>query len=186
MSKNALILHGTDATPGHNWFVWLKIELEQLGYEVWLPQLPHSDRPSTKVYNEFLLSNNDFKFGEETIIIGHSSGAVEVLSILENLDSKVQAVFLVSAFKDWLGWESLNDLFVPKLNFGNIKGKADEIIFIHSDNDPYCPLSHPTYLAEQVDGKLVVMQGQGHFNTEVSNKYKRFPELLDIIQKYTS
>ena len=91
---------------------------------------------------------------------------------------------MVSAFKDWLGWESLNDLFVPKLNFNNIKGKAENLVFIHSDNDPYCPIEHPEYLANKVEGELIIKTGQGHFNTEQSNDYKRFPELLDIIKTY--
>lgn len=186
MAKNALILHGTDATPAHNWFVWLRDELETRGYEVWLPQLPHSEKPSTKIYNEFIFSNKEFQFGDDTILIGHSSGAVEILSLLENLDTKVKAAFMVSAFKDWLGWESLSDLFVPPFNFENIKGKASELIFIHSDNDPYCPLAHATYLSEQVKGRLIVKPSQGHFNTEISNKYKQFPELLEIIEKYAN
>jgi uncharacterized protein len=182
--KNALILHGTDASPAHNWFTWLKNELEKLNYDVWLPQLPNSERPSTKIYNAFLLSNEDFRFTTDTIIIGHSSGAVEALSLLEHLDSKIKAAHLVSAFKNWLGWESLNDLFVPPLEFEKIKGKANNIVFIHSDNDPYCPIEHPKYLAEQVNGEVIIKPGQGHFNTELGNQYKQFPELLEIIQRY--
>jgi two-component system response regulator HydG len=92
--KQALILHGTDATPASNWFAWLKVQLEQDGYAVWLPQLPNSDKPNAKTYNQFLLANQDFEFNNETIIIGHSSGAVEVLSLLQHLpeDKKVKAV----------------------------------------------------------------------------------------------
>lgn len=82
--KQALILHGTDATPQSNWFIWLKGKLEKDGYKVWLPQLPNSDTPNTKVYTDFLLSEPDFTFDDETIIIGHSSGAVEVLHLLQN------------------------------------------------------------------------------------------------------
>jgi predicted alpha/beta hydrolase family esterase len=182
--KNALILHGTDASPAHNWFLWLKNQLEADGYEVWLPQLPNSEQPNTNTYNNFILSNKRFEFDEETIIVGHSSGAVEALSLLEHVDAKINAVFLVSAFKDWLGWESLNDLFVPPLDFQKIRGKAEHFIFIHSDNDPYCPLEHPKYLSEQVGGELIIKPGQGHFNTEMGNQYRQFPELLEIIERY--
>jgi predicted alpha/beta hydrolase family esterase len=104
--------------------------------------------------------------------------------LLEHVDAKINAVFLVSAFKDWLGWESLNDLFVPPLDFQKIRGKAEHFIFIHSDNDPYCPLEHPKYLSEQVGGELIIKPGQGHFNTEMGNQYRQFPELLEIIERY--
>lgn len=183
--KQALILHGTDATPAHNWFIWMKQCLEERGYVVWLPQLPNSSKPSTEVYNNFLFSNPDFSFDEDTIIIGHSSGAVEILSLLQNLPSeqKIQAAFLVSAFKDWLGWETLSDLFIESLDFENIKQKAERIVFIHSDNDPHCPIEHPQYLASKLNAELIIKEGQGHFNTEISPKYSEFPELLKIIEK---
>lgn len=181
--KTALILHGTDASPAKNWFLWLKSELEKLGYTVWLPQLPNSDKPSTDAYNTFLMSNTEFAFSEETIVIGHSSGAVEILSLLQHLPDhkKIKAAFLVSAFKDWLGWEALTDLFVESLDFEVIKQKSDKFILIHSDNDPYCPIDHPKYLAGKLDAELIIKPGQGHFNTENSNDYKKFPDLLDII-----
>jgi predicted alpha/beta hydrolase family esterase len=64
---------------------------------------------------------------DETIIIGHSSGAVEVLSLLQHLpeDKKVKAVFLVSAFRDDLGWDALTDLFTEPFDFEIIRTKAD-------------------------------------------------------------
>lgn len=37
--RNALILHGTNNTPGDNWYPWLESELTRRGYEVWNPLL---------------------------------------------------------------------------------------------------------------------------------------------------
>ena len=152
---------------------------------MWLPQLPNSDKPNTETYNKFLLSNPDFDFNEETIIIGHSSGAVEALSLLQHLpdNAKVKAVFLVSAFKDDLGWDALTGLFTEPFDLEKVKAKAEKFVFIHSDNDPYVPLEHAQYLAEQVGTELIVKSGQGHFNTELSEQYKAFPELLELIEK---
>lgn len=183
--KQALILHGTDATPANNWFTWLKEQLEQGSYKVWLPQLPNSDKPNTETYNKFLLSNPDFEFDEETIIVGHSSGAVEALSLLQHLpdNAKIKAAFLVSAFRDDLGWDALTGLFTEPFDFEKIKTKAEKFVFLHSDNDPYVPLGHAHYLAERVGGELIVKPGQGHFNTELSEKYKSFPELLELIRR---
>ena len=92
MVKNALILHGTDADHTHNWFPWLQKELETLGYELWVPNLPSADHPNIKRYNQFLLNYRgpsgtspiNWKFDEESIIIGHSSGAVEILGLLND------------------------------------------------------------------------------------------------------
>ena len=183
--SQALILHGTDATPANNWFTWLKEQLEQDGYKVWLPQLPNSDKPNAETYNKLLLSNLDFDFNEETIIVGHSSGAVESLSLLQHLpdNTKVKEVFLVSAFKDDLGWDALTGLFTEPFDFEKIKTKAGKFVFLHSDNDPYVPLEQAQYLAEQVGGELIVKLGQGHFNIELSEQYKAFPELLELIKK---
>src|SRR4051812_40577268 len=115
----ALILHGTDASPEANWFRWLESVMTSAGYGVWLPQLPNSAQPNTKTYNEFLLNNPDFKFNEQTILVGHSSGAVEILSLLQNLPESrsVGDVHLVSAFKDNLEWDALDGLFIEPFDY---------------------------------------------------------------------
>ena len=156
------------------------------GYQVWLPQLPGSDRPNAEKYTDFLLANENFKFDEETILIGHSSGAVEILHLLQNLPkgSKVAGAVLVSAFRDNLDWDILEGLFTTPFDFEKIKSHCAKFVFVHSDNDPYCPLAHAEYLSEQTGGDLLVYEGQGHFNTEASPYYKHFPELLEIIDSF--
>lgn len=150
--KNALILHGTNGSSSENWFPWLKGELEQRGYTVWLPDLPHAEKPNIETYNKFILSNKDWEFNEESIIIGHSSGAVEILGLLAVLseDIQVNKCFLVGSFINDLGWDSLKELFLKPFDFNTIKKHAKEFIFIHSDNDPYCPLDHAQYLTEKL------------------------------------
>lgn len=77
--RNALILHGTLGSPTGNWFQWLKTELEKKGLEVWLPQLPHAEQPSLKEWADFVHTNCPFEINEETLIVGHSSGAILAL-----------------------------------------------------------------------------------------------------------
>lgn len=178
-----LILHGTDATPNSNWFMWLKGVLIGKGHQVWLPQLPNSDKPSVTTYNAFLLSNPKFVFDKDTVIIGHSSGAVEALSLLQHLPkgTTIKAAILVSAFKDNLTWTSLDGLFTEPFDFKLIKENCPSFTFVYSDNDQYVPAEHAEYLAKETGGKLVKFEDQGHFNTEVGPQYKKFPQLLDII-----
>jgi predicted alpha/beta hydrolase family esterase/HD superfamily phosphodiesterase len=181
--KKALILHGTNATPQSNWFSWLSDELNKLGYDVWLPQLPDADKPNVHTYNNFLLNNPDFVIDSDTILVGHSSGAVEILSLLQNVPNKtiVSDVYLVSAFTDNLGWDVLDGMFLEQYNYEVIKEKARSFTLFHSDNDPYVPLEQAKYIAEKLGGTLFVKPGQGHFNLENSPKYKEFPELLELI-----
>jgi predicted alpha/beta hydrolase family esterase len=43
-------------------------------------------------------------------------------------------------------------------------------------------LEDAKYLAEKLDGRLVIEPGQGHFNLETGTQYRRFPLLLRLIE----
>lgn len=185
--KNALILHGTDNNSQGNWYPWLKDELIKLNYNVWVPDLPKANKPNIDNYNNYIFANKDWQFNNDSILIGHSSGAVAILYLLQNLPDniKIKNCFLVSAFKDNLNWDALNELFLKPFDFEKIKKHANKFIFIHSDNDPYVPLEHAKFLSEKLDGKLIILEGQKHFNLEMGEQYKQFPKLLKIIKENT-
>lgn len=182
--KNALILHGTGGNSQENWFNWLRVELEKKGWSVWVPDLPQADTPNIDRYNEFLFANKDWQFTEETVLIGHSSGAVAILGLLQALPEnvKVDTCYFVGAFRDDLGWEALKQLFTSPFDLDLIKTKAKRFYFIHSDNDPYCPLEHAAFLSEKLDGHLLIKKGQKHFSVGTFGEtYRKFPFLLNLI-----
>lgn len=181
--KKAIILHGTLGNSRGNWFQWLKLKLEDSGMEVWAPDLPKPDSPSLVEWSDFVIDNSPFSIDEDTALIGHSAGAVAVLIVAQKLHSRVGQVVSVSAFKDndYLKWEPNNRLFDIEFDFLKMKQNCKDFLFIHSNDDPYCPLGHAEYLAKKTGGKLKVIPGQGHFNLENSKKYREFPELLDIL-----
>lgn len=183
--KNALILHGTDATSQDNWFAWLGKELERLNWNVWIPDLPEANKPSVKRYNTFLKSQKEFdSIDNETVMIGHSSGAVAILGFLQTLpkDIVVKQIILVGVFKNDLGWDALKELFDDPFDFEMIKTHVKEITLIHSDNDPYIPLDQAEYLADQLDGELIILKGQKHFSASMDPKYTKFPFLLELLK----
>lgn len=98
--KNALILHGTDNNSQNNWFQWLKGQLQEKGFSVLVPNLPNAHRPNPKIYNRFLLDSG-FDFNSESILVGHSSGAVAILSLLQHLPDNaiINSVYLVGSFR---------------------------------------------------------------------------------------
>lgn len=185
--KRAVILHGTNGNHTENWFPWLKSELEKLGYEVWVPDLPGAEKPDMERYKKFLLEQEwDFT---DNVVIGHSSGAVAILGLLEALpeNTQIDAAILVGAFTERLAtepsWEMLRGLFGRPFNFDAIKQKARQFIFVHSDDDPYCPLEQAKELHQKLGGEFILMHGCGHFSAKLDPRFSQFPELLDIIKK---
>lgn len=100
--KDVLILHGAGNNSQGNWLPWLKVELEKKGYKVWSPDLPNSDTPVLKGWLDTIFSNKEWEFNEESIIVGHSSGATLTLRVLENLPegAKINKAILVAGFID--------------------------------------------------------------------------------------
>lgn len=134
------------------------------------------------IYNKFLLPSWDYN--SETILIGHSSGAVEILSLLENLPEGIiiNKAILVAGFVDNLKWDALNGLFIHPFNWRKIKSKCNKFVLIHSDNDPYVPLEHGKILQKNLDADLIVEEGQKHFSVgSFGDKYKEFPLLLKLL-----
>lgn len=179
--KNALILHGTYGHSKENWFPWLEKELNARGYRVWVPDLPQADHPSIPVWNAFV--RNQWTFDEESIIIGHSSGAVAVLGILQELldKTRIDKGILVAGFTTDLDWDPLRDLFTYQFDWKTIKTRAGQFVLFHSDDDPYVPLWHGEKLKKLLDAQLIVMKGQKHFSVSTDPNYTTFPELLEKI-----
>ena len=176
-----VILHGTSADHTKNWFPWLKLQLENLGHDVWVPDLPGADKPQIPKYNEFLLES-DWDF-TDNLVIGHSSGAVETLALLEALPEnvRIKTAVLVGVFRGDLGWESLHGMN-KDINMPKVKQKAGKFIVVHSDDDPYCPLEGARWVADQLNASLKIFHGMGHFSESLDPRFNQFPDLLEIIK----
>ena len=97
---------------------------------------------------------------------------------------KINTVYSIASFKEDLKVEGVHheELFLISFDFEKMKSKAEDIVFIHSNDDPYCPLEGAEWLTEQTDGELRILPGQKHFSTfTAGDAYKKFPKLLDII-----
>lgn len=178
--KNALILHGTNADSSANWFKWLAGELEKNDYKTWVPDLPNAKKPNMKDYLEFL-HESDFEFNRDTIIIGHSSGAVAATQLTSEVSAKIQKLVLVGTFTDSLGRKELEGLFEEKINYKGARQRSRKVIVMHSDDDPNVPLQQAKQAAQKLQARLIIKNGEGHFNTDHDKKYTEFPELLEVI-----
>ncbi len=181
-NRTAFIFHGTGSNPGQHWFRWLKEELEERGFEVFVPEFPTMDGQSLENWLEVFEEYED-EINEDSIMIGHSTGAVFVLDLLDIKDFEIEAAFLVAGFVGPLGLEKfdpLNESFAERdFNWENIRESCGEFYIFHSDNDPYVSLEKAEELEEKLDAELEVIEGGKHLNQDAG--YEEFPELLDTV-----
>lgn len=179
--KNATILHGTGSHPNSFWHPWLKENLENLGYEVWLPQLPNTEHPTLKEQLLFVLNNG--KFDKETVLVGHSSGCPLILSILENINIKINKSILIAGFTNPLSKDP-EPMVQSTYNWNKIKNNCSKFIFINSDNDPWgCNDQQGRIMFDKLGGIQIIRHGDGHMGSDTFNQpYKNFPLLLGLIK----
>ena len=182
--KNAIILHGSGGTPNSFWHPAIKTFLEKQGYEVWVPQLPElkPDIPELKIQLPYVLKNG--KFNENTVIVAHSAGCPLTLSILENIDIKINKVILVAGFAEPLAENDNSGLILQeRYNWDKIKQNVGSIYFINSDNDPWgCDDKQGEHMFRHLGGTLIIRHGEGHMGSDKFNQpYKQFPLLEKLL-----
>lgn len=182
--KRVVILHGTLGSPEGNWFRWLEHELLDRGFEVWLPALPYAEQPSLSWWSRFVWENRPFELDQDTLVIGHSSGAILALILAQQSSVRLGATVAVSVFYDnSLGWEPNAKLFDVPFDWQAIRAHAGPMLCIHSDNDPYVPLGQAQFVADACGAEMLLIPGQGHFNLEQSPDYVAFPRLMRLLQE---
>lgn len=180
--KRAVILHGTNSGPEKNWFPWLKNFLEAKGYEVWVPHLPNNDIPNRHTYNDFLFSS-DWDFADN-LVIGHSSGAVSVLNLISDQRCpNIKTAVMVGVWTDNAGThldpERFKDLF-PENGFDTnlLKSKTQNMLFVHGELDPTCPIEQAKSLAQETGGDMIIVEGGNHLAAD----YPELPQLTDALE----
>jgi predicted alpha/beta hydrolase family esterase len=180
--KDVIILHGTLGSPAGNWFKWLAAKFESIGMTTWVPSLSHAEQPSLAEWAYFVRAECPFAIDENTLIIGHSSGAILALILAQQNPTPIGGVVAVSVFHDnSLNWEPNARLFDVAFDYELIRLNAKKLLFVHSDNDPYVPLEQARFVADNCHAELVVIPGQGHFNLEQDPEYTEFPALWGLL-----
>jgi predicted alpha/beta hydrolase family esterase len=176
--KKAIILHAWYEKTDMDWYPWLKTELEKKGYTVFLPELPtmSTDSPDLNTLMQFIESLTDID--SETVIIGHSLGALLALRLAEK--HTFAKLFSVA------GWD-YNDLTVEHQSFwpnmidhAAIKSHVKEIYCIESDNDFVLTAFMAEEMCKRFAGKFILVKGAGHFTTK-DDSITQVPELLNFI-----
>ena len=183
MNKKVFIIHWTEWHPEENWFPYLKEELSNNWYTVYVPQFPTPDNQSLDNWLKIWEIFRDL-VDENTIFIGHSSGPVFILNLLEKLDTPIKACYFASWFvsKIWNEYyDNLNETFIEKsFNWEKIKNNCKNFTLFHGDNDPYVSSERAEELAKLLNTTVNYVKWGGHLNEAAG--FKEFPQLLNKIK----
>ncbi len=175
--KNAIIFHGTDSDPSQSWYAWLQTKLEARGYSVEVPHYPNINKGPIEEFLPEVLKNHTFD--EETVLIGHSSGSVLVLSLLEQIEPTIRQAVLVAGYCEQLPIHQ--PIIKDSYDWERIKAHAQDFVFLNSKNDPWgCDDKQGNKLFDNLGGTLVI-QNEGHFSTSGDPKFREFPLLERLI-----
>ena len=170
-----LILHGREAKPTSIFIPWLREELEKAGHEVEVPQLPNTNEPNAYEQADFILKN--CKLDERTVIIGHSSGGITAMRVLEH-DVTIRRAVLVATpysgkFLDGKVRPSVNNSVKKGFDFEKIKKNARSFIVLPDIHDDRVPFSDAESYAQHLGA--ILLRGRSSKNHFME---KREPDIL--------
>src|SRR3989338_5614038 len=144
-TKVIIIPGNGGSTPQDNWFPYLQRELEAADITVVNQQFPDQELARAKYWLPFLES---LGADEQTILVGHSSGAIAAMRFAET--HQILGSVLVGAYHTDLGLENerQSGYFDTAWDWPAIKRNQDWIVVFALVDDPYIPIDEPRYLAK--------------------------------------
>ena len=172
-------------TTQDNWFLSVQRDLESRGLEVIAATFPDPELARESFWVPFLI--DELKADEQTILVGHSSGAIAALRLAEQ--HTIFGSVLVGAYYTDLGMESeqQSGYFSRPWDWKRIRENQQWIALFASEDDPWIPIEEPRAMHAQLNCEYHEFKNQGHFGGDYVKL--DFPELtlaiLNNIQVHT-
>jgi uncharacterized protein len=187
MTINVIIVHGAYGHPQENWFGWLHRALHKQHIPCLVPSLPTPQGQTLENWlYEFDLQTASH-INSQTILIGHSLGAVFILRWLERCQQRLAGAIFAGAFLSPVGIERfdlINQSFlIDDYDFDKIRSHADKRICYHGKNDPYVNEYEFKLLARYLQAKRILISNGGHLNAMAG--YQTFPHILHLLNSWS-
>ncbi|HNT30198.1 MAG TPA: leucine--tRNA ligase [bacterium] len=188
-----LIIFGTLGKVNENWYPWLIEELQARGISVACPELPDADEPNYEDRMAFLEKNYADYLTDDTLVIGHSSGAATALHLAER--HQLRGIVLVAPYHYIPAYDrdSLHkdfeaktaDALIPfldrKIDYKKVRKNVQTVVALFGRRDPWVKEDIAQQLSKQLPGITIRRFEQyGHFATSTQDP-AIIPEILDFI-----
>jgi predicted alpha/beta hydrolase family esterase len=174
-----VLIHGNaGASIDGIWFPYLKRELEGRGHNVVAHTFPDPIKGRMRFWLPYL--TDVIRPDRQTVIIGHSSGALTALRYAES--AHLLGTFVVAGHHTDCGFEleRRSGFFDQPWDWDAIKRNQRFIVQFHSTDDPWVPVAVAEELHRLTGSRLTLMEGMGHFGS-YDQKMETFPELLEAV-----
>lgn len=161
-----------------NWFPYVKRELRKIGIEVLAPRFPDAFLAREKYWLPFLK-----KLGadENTILIGHSSGAVAAMRYAEQ-NKILGSVLVAPCYTDLnIETEKLSGYYDHPWHWERIRANQKWIIEFASRNDPFIPIEEARFIHEKLGSEYFEHHSSGHFSSW--DRITRIPEMITALKR---
>lgn len=171
-AKVILIPGNGGCSPADSWYPQVERELIAAGLEVINTQFPDSVKARARFWLPFL---DELGADANTILIGHSSGAVAALRYAET--HELLGSVLVGVCHSDLGdaFEAQSGYYAAPWRWQQIRENQQFIAIYNSTDDPHIPISEARHVAAQLKASYFEFTDRGHFVAS------QLPEVVDFV-----
>ncbi len=175
-----ILIHGNGGGRASDiWFPYVKEQLEQLGVMVVAQTFPDNYLARSSYWIPFL--KNELKADSETVIVGHSSGAVCAMRFAEKYP--LLGSVLVGACYTDLGLESerVSGYYDEAWQWRTIQNNQTWIAQFASVDDPCIPIDEARHIHDMLNTEYYEFTDRGHFGGD--RDVKEFKECVAVLKK---
>lgn len=159
-----------------NWYGWAHKQINKMeNVSCGLRNMPDPITAKESIWIPFM--REQMECDENTVIIGHSSGAEAAMRFAEKY--KVKGIILVSACVTDLGDdnERASGYYSRPWDWTSIKANTDFVVQFGSTDDPFIPWEEQQAVADGLNSDLRKFSDKGHFMNS------SFPQLLEVVKE---
>jgi pimeloyl-ACP methyl ester carboxylesterase len=174
-APKVILIHGNGGcTAADFWLPSVERELAALGLAVINETFPDNLKARSTFWLPFLES---LGADQQTILIGHSSGAVAAMRYAET--HRLLGSVLVGVCHSDLGdaFEAASGYYREPWQWDRIRANQRWIGIFSSSDDPHIPIAEPRFVAARLRGSYFEFDDRGHFTDSA------FPELTEFVRR---
>jgi pimeloyl-ACP methyl ester carboxylesterase len=172
----AILIHGNGGcTAADIWLPWVERELAAAGLDVINRTFPDNVKARARYWLPFL---EELGADDQTILIGHSSGAVAAMRYAET--HRLLGSVLVGVCHTDLGdaFEAASGYYGAPWQWDRIRNNQRWIGIYQSSDDPLIPVAEARFVAAQLRCSYFEHTDRGHFTDS-----REFPELVAFVRR---